>query len=278
MNSRKDIITGLRFFALTLVITLIYSINFLSLKLNITSIKGLLPVLLMGLLQAIVIGYPVIRATLHGWKLTLTLFLSYYAATYLMSQIEALVFLQYLVEIMTVDVTPKALLNGAIGAAIISAAAVLIFTKSGKGEESKEKADTLKMPAGQWAWRTAVLALIYVFIYMAFGALVAKPLGGEVFDKYYAGLQMPPWILPFQFLRGLIWASITLPIVLTMKGKAWEKKLAVSLFLSVLISSLVIPPNEFMPPRIRLAHFIELFTSMFLFGWLDVLILTKRKR
>lgn len=278
MNNRKDIITGVRYFALTLVITLVYSINFLNLKMNPASIRGILLLLLMGLLQAVVIGYPVIRSNLSGWKLMLTLFFSYYAATIFMSQIEAVVFLQYLVEIMPVDVTSGALLNGAIGAAIISFAAVVIFKKAGKGEESGEKADTLKMPAGQWAWRTVVISLIYVVIYLIFGALVAKPLGGEAFDQYYAGLQMPPWIIPFQFIRGLIWVAITLPIVLTMKGKAWEKKLAVSLFLSVLISSLVIPPNEFMPPRIQFAHFVELFTSMFLFGWLVVLILTKRKR
>lgn len=64
-------------------------------------------------------------------------------------------------------------------------------------EESRAPNRQLTMPWTGWAWKLTLIAVIYVVIYMTFGALVAKPLAGERFhQEYYADLQLPVWILP----------------------------------------------------------------------------------
>jgi hypothetical protein len=97
---------------------------------------------------------------------------------------------------------------------------------------------------------------------------VAMPIGGEVFQEYYAGLQLPAWILPFQIVRGLIWASLAF-LILTMMECSWrEKALAVALVFSILPSSFLLLPNPYMPDQIRIAHFVEILSSNFIFGFI----------
>lgn len=282
MKKSGWIITPIRIIVLALVIAVVYSIDFLGLKLDMSSPKVILPVLVLAFLQSIVISYPVIRSSWHGWKLMLTIFFVYYGTTFFMSQIEAIVFLQYFVDIIPEGTILGTFINGAISTVIISPVALAIYNKfkSSAVEHSAEDANNIKpltMPTGKWVWKIALIAVIYIMIYFIFGALVAKPLAGRAFDEYYANLQLPAWIIPFQFLRGVIWTLITVPVIRMMRGKVWETKLAAALLLSVLFSSLLIPPNEFMPSAIRLAHFVETLTSMFIFGWICVWILYGRK-
>jgi len=278
MNQKSIILIVLRVIILAIIIAILSSIDFLGLKLTVSWGSNLFLISLMALLQSMVISYPVIRSRWSGWKLILTIFFIYYGVTTFMTQIESVVFLQYLVDIIPVEATPGLFLNGAISAVIISPVAVILYGKYKKSTVENGTNQRLIMPAKQWIWKVLIIAVIYVFIYLLFGALVAKPLAGKAFDEYYANLQMPSWIIPFQILRGIIWILISLPIIRMMKGKIWETKLAVSLVLSVLISSLVIPPNEFMPSAIRHAHFVEIFLSMFLFGWITVWILTFKRK
>jgi hypothetical protein len=84
---------------------------------------------------------------------------------------------------------------------------------------------------------------------------------------------MPVWILPFQAVRGLIWAALALPIIRMTKGAWWEAGLAVSLLFGLLMSALLITPNDLMPPAIRFGHFFELLSSNFVFGWIVVALL-----
>ena len=79
-------------------------------------------------------------------------------------------------------------------------------------------------------------------------------------------------------VRGMIWTALALPVIRMMKGDWWEAGLAVALLFSVLMGSLLLVPTEFMPPRIRLAHFVEVTSSNFLFGWLVAWILNSRQR
>jgi len=196
--------------------------------------------------------------------------------TTLLTQIETVVFLQYFENIVPVEETPRLFLNGAILAAIFSPLAVLAHGKMRRVEEIQEPNRRLVMPWTVWIWRLALIAVIYVFIYILFGMFVAKPLAGEAFDEYYANLQLPPWILPFQMVRALIWTAIALPVIRMMKGRWWEARLAVALLFSVLMGSLLLIPTEFMPKAIRLAHLVEVTSSNFLFGWIVVSLLTPR--
>jgi len=48
-----------------------------------------------------------------------------------------------------------------------------------------------------------LVAVIYVIIHISFGMFVLRPLAGEAFLEYYADLQLPAWMVPFQMMRGL---------------------------------------------------------------------------
>ena len=99
---------------------------------------------------------------------------------------------------------------------------------------------------------------------------VFEPLAGEAFQEFYVGLQLPAWIIPLQMARAMIFTSLALPVIRMMKGDWWEAGLAVALLFSVLISAQLLLAWEFMPERIRMAHFLELSSSGFLFGWIVV--------
>jgi len=227
MNKNINFMFFLKSLILGLIIAILFKIDFWGLEIDLSLGDSFFYLWLMGFLQAVVLGYPIVRTSWSGWRLIGTVFLVYFGIATFMTQIETVVFLQYLVDIIPAEDTFKLFFNGA-------------------------------------------------FIYILFGALVFKPLAGAAFEEFYADLQMPPWIIPFQmirgivfaFLRGIVFAFLAFPVIRMLKGSFGETGWTVSLLYSVLLASLVLPPNEFMPTTIRLAHMIELFTSMFLFGWI----------
>jgi hypothetical protein len=60
---------------------------------------------------------------------------------------------------------------------------------------------------------------------------------------------------------------IMVPVIRMVGGRWWEAGLAVALLSSFLTAAALISPNEFMPDAMRFAHFFELLSSNFLFGW-----------
>ena len=130
------------------------------------------------------------------------------------------------------------------------------------------------MPWRQWLWKLAVIAVCYYFIYMSFGFLVAWQ--SPAVRAYYAGMNPPLWLIPLlQAGRSLIWAGLAVLVVKLMKGAWWEAGLAVALLFSVLMSSgLLLPYNPIMPKAVAAAHFREILSSNFIFGWLVVWVLS----
>jgi len=49
----------------------------------------------------------------------------------------------------------------------------------------------LGIAPGQWAWRLAAIAVVYVVIYILCGMFVFTPLAGDSFQQVYAGMEMP---------------------------------------------------------------------------------------
>ena len=268
MNRNINFMFFLKSLGLGLIIAILFRIDFWGLQINFSLSDGFFPLWLMGFLQALVLGYPIMRTSWSGWRLIGTVFLIYFGITTFMTQIETVVFLQYLVDIVPTEDTFNLFFNGAVTAAILAPKAVVIHGKYFRTEEGIEQTAKIVMNIRQWIVKLGLVALIYAIIYILFGALLFKPLAGAAFDEYYAGLQMPAWIIPFQLIRGILFAFLAFPVIRMLKGSFWETGWAVSLLYSVLLASLVLPPNEFMPATIRFPHMIELFTSMFLFGWI----------
>ena len=234
------------------------------------SLRGLL---VMAVLSTVAIGYPILRSRWTGWRLVLALFVACATITPLLTQTEALLFLVFLVPIMPVAIIPSLVLQGLLATAIYVPLAVLLFGRLlpffGRPVNSNEPAadHRLKMSAGEWAWKLALAGVVYAIIYVAFGALVAVPLAGPAFAEYYGDLVMPAWLLLFQVARGAVWVAALLPVVRMMRGRWWEAGLACALLSSILTAVPLILPNPFMPEPMRLAHFVELLSSNFVFGW-----------
>ncbi len=235
----------------------------------------------VALLNTLVLAYIVQRARWHGWKLILALFLFFYGATWFMAQIETVVFL----TTFSNEMIARLMLMGFIIAAPFSILAPAIFGRL-KGANKEPGAET---PHGlDLAIKLGVIALIYVAVYFTFGYYVAWK--NPAVQAYYSGTdpgsfgrqlgavaQGTWWLYPLQFVRGIMWALIALPIVRMTKGPWWHAGLALSLGLGVLTSSQLLFPNSFMPEAVRMAHLVEVSTSNFVFGWIVAFVLTRRR-
>lgn len=234
--------------------------------------------LLVCAIDTVALSYPVVRSRWRGWVLVLTVFAVFFGVMTFLSQIETVLFLNYLVSIVPPDLTPKLFLQGAVLAGFFSPLVVLVHGKLRGREESWVNNRRLVMTRREWVWKLALLSVIYVGVYFIFGRLVFLPLAGEAFYQYYANLQLPAWILAFQLVRGLIWVALALPVVRMMKGAWWETGLALSLLFSGLMGSLLILPNPLMPDAVRIPHLVEVTTSNFVYGWIVAWVLTRPGR
>lgn len=278
MNLRSGLSFILKIVVLTLLLMVIMSAASLAVGLGDTGQVDVAAagqaLLIVCLLYSIVLSYPIIRSRWYGLPLVLTVVVVFYGIMTFLSQIETVVFLKQLVDIVPAEVIPKLFLQGAIVAILFSPLAVLVHGKmKKKGYFLPQQNTRLHMPVVQWIWKLALLAVIYIIIYIGFGMFVFVPLAGDAFQQFYAGLEMPQWILPFQGVRALIWVALALPVIRMMKGPWWEAGLAVSLLFSVLMGAQLLLPNEFMPEVIRRAHFFEVTASNFLYGWIVVWVL-----
>lgn len=231
--------------------------------------------LFVSFLSVVAISYPIIKSRWTGWRLVLTVFVMIFGIRTFLTQVETLVFLKYLVNIIPADMIPLLFVEGFITAAIFSPLAVLILGKFKPKMEPFEF--SIDMSVNELVWRLLLIGIIYLIIYILFGMFVFKPLAGKVFDEFYINLHLPQWIIPFQIVRGMIWAIIAFPVVKMMKGTTWEKGLSVALLFSLLMGALLLIPTDIMPERIRMSHFVEVTSSNFAFGWIAVWLLTKQR-
>jgi hypothetical protein len=133
--------------------------------------------------------------------------------------------------------------------------------------------------------KVVLLAVIYVCIYFLFGYFIAWQFADlrefysgasekESFIRVMAGNFQNSHIVPFQFLRGVLFATFILPVVLMFRDKSQE--LLVSLVLIYTTTAIVlIIPNFLFPDTVRWVHFIEMSSSMTLFSVITWLVWRK---
>ncbi|ACS90265.1 hypothetical protein TSIB_1211 [Thermococcus sibiricus MM 739] len=259
----------LKVISLTLILALLYWLPIPGIRAS-SEAGNLMYWFLVAFLDVLVLSYMIVNSKWGGWKLVLATFAVFYGITTFLTQIETVVFLTYFEEIIPTEMIPKLFVEGFIVAAVFSPIAVALHNKM--EETPQGPAKEFSLPLKTWIWKLLLIGIAYMVIYTVFGALVFKPLAGKAFDEYYANLQMPAWILPFQILRGIVWGLLAIPIVKMIDE--WKKaRLAVALLYSVLMAGLLLLPNPYMPDVIRRAHFVEVLLSNFLFGWFVVTIL-----
>lgn len=133
--------------------------------------------------------------------------------------------------------------------------------------------------------KVALLGVIYLFIYFLFGYFVAWQFSDlrefysgtpekESFIRVMAGNIQNWHIIPFQFFRGVLFATFILPVVLMFRNK--RKELLVSMILIYATTAIVlIIPNCLFPDTVRWAHFIEMSGSMTFFSVISWLVWQK---
>lgn len=221
------------------------------------------------------ISYPILRSRWHGLKLVGAVTLVQFGVETFMTQIETF----YFNNAIQMDMTELAGLvaAGALRALVFAPLAVLILGRLKKPVQPGEQKASVKLP--RWGIRLAALAVLYVIVYLLFGYFVAwqweetrlfysgttaiKPFFAHFADLFHAD----PIIVPFQLLRGMLWAALAWLIVRMMKAKRWEGSLAVALiFAGLLASGIGLFPNPYMPPPVCQSHFFEILSSMVVYG------------
>ncbi len=240
-------------------------------------------VLFVGLLQTAALAYAVVRSRWHGGLLVLTMFVLYFFTATFMGQIESLI---YLGDKMPAGMQSGLFLMGLFTAAVFSPILVLVLGRwrsdTAAGGEPNPR---LRMSGRSWAWKLAAGAAVMLALYYLFGYYVAwqSPAvrdfyGGTDPGSFFAQMRKvaaeTPWMIPVQYLRGLLWVLLALPVIRMMRGRWWEAGLAVSLLFTV-PSLYLLLPNPLMPEAVRLAHLVETVPYQFLFGWFVVWLFTR---
>jgi hypothetical protein len=275
MRIRAIVVFGLRIIVLGLVLFGLYSVDFLGLSLSEEARTAPAMLLLVSLLQAAVLSYPILRSRWTGWRLVGAIFSVFYGVTTLMVAIEG----GYLRDALPPDLVLHLLVNGAITAAILSPVAVLLHGRMKPAKGSRQTSSRLIMPWNQWLWRLTLIAFSWAVLFVVFGALVYLPLARSLDPaalQASASSDLPRWVLPFQMLRALLWTALTLPVIRVMKGSWWETGLVVALLFSVLMGSSLLMPTD-MPTGLQLAHLIEVSGEAFVFGWIVVGLLHRHR-
>jgi len=233
----------------------------------------------MSVLNTAVLTYITIRSRWSGWRLIVTLALVYFGVATLMPQIETAVF----VRTLPPGFLPRLFLAGFLFSFLYAPLLVLL---TGKKKQSEIAGTRTKLTSSEWVIKLIIAAVIYVVLYFTFGYFIAWQ--SPALRAYYGGgnsngfltqlhetWQATPWLFPFQFLRGLLWTLLVLPIIRMLRGQSLEKAVVVGLLLSVVISQLLLP-NPLMPYEVRMRHLVETASSNFLFGCLVVWLLNKK--
>jgi hypothetical protein len=176
---------------------------------------------------------------------------------------------------------------GVLIAAPFSLLSVLILGKRKPKIVDTMPNSRLMMPASEWAWKLAVIAVVYVILYFTFGYFVAWRHPGV--PEYYGGvdpgsfvvqmrtvIRNTPWLVPFQIARAMCWVALALPVIRMLKGKWPETALSLGFLFAVVMNAPLLLPNPYMPEQVRMAHLVETASSNFIFGIFIGWLLTRR--
>lgn len=220
-------------------------------------------------LTVVVLGYVVVRSRWSGWKLLGALVLLY-AGLQVVSFLEL-----YLYGLETKPETLSIAGWSLLKSTLTVSAVVAGFSGLRDGEASPSD-ERLQFDRREWAWKGPLLAGVFLLAVIAGGVVLFTPLARFLGPRALAGYQIftpPAWILPFQLLRGALFTAFLVPVIALFAGGYRETQLTVALAFAWLLSWGLIIPTETIPGRLWIAHFVEVFVSMFVFGLLLVAVL-----
>jgi hypothetical protein len=136
--------------------------------------------------------------------------------------------------------------------------------------------------------RLGLIGILYLCVYMLFGYYVAwqfealrvfytdSPEKAGFWGQMAYNMRNNPVIFPFQIIRGILFGIFVLPLT-NMLTKSKTIFITGVCLVYVSTAALLIIPNPLFPDTVRLAHLIEMASSMLLFGIITGHILWKTK-
>jgi hypothetical protein len=221
------------------------------------SVLGL--VFLTDLLFVAALIFPIRRSTLPRSKLFGAVFLAIFSLNVLLTQSEALFFLDW----PAADIARTTFFL-TLKAAIVAALATLAF-RSPQPVSPSRVADSQAWTTGRWARNVAACAILYVLLYIGVGLLIWPGI-----RTFYESQQMsvPPLLMPLLGLvRGILYVVLVLPLMRSVAAPRWQVSLSMGLMFPVLAGAFgLLLPNPVMPEAVRLLHMVEISWSNFVFG------------
>jgi len=187
------------------------------------------------------------------------------------SQIESIAYLR---AKMPPGLIKNLFVMGAVVAVLFVPLAVLIMRKiRGPEQPHAERGLTMKSQAA----RFGILAIVYVVLYYLFGYYVAWQ--NPELRLYYSEttelkslyqtmrstVAGTPWMLAFQFGRGLLWTLFAYPVVRMLNTRRIETAGIIAALFGVWSFALLMP-NPLMPASVAHSHFWETLWSDLLLG------------
>jgi hypothetical protein len=228
------------------------------------------PLLAYTFLVSLVTAWIIQSSRWRGLKLIAALVFTFYGLMTFISQIETIAYLR---AKMPHGLIKNLFVMGAVVAFLFVPLALVIMRKIRRFEQPHaERALTLKSQAACFG----TLAILYVVLYYLFGYYVAWQ-NPEV-RLYYSGttelkslyqtmrstVTGTPWMLPFQFGRGLLWALFAYPVVRMLNTRRIETAGIIAALFGVGSFALLMP-NTLMPASVAHSHFWETL-------WCDLLL------
>lgn len=241
----------------------------------------LLAFLIFSVCAGVALSYLILRSSWHGGPLVGAISVGMYGISTVGPQLDSVFFLS--------DKLPRGLiralfLQGAIAAALFAPLAVLLLGKWRAVSGAPAFPGRARIRAPSAAWRLALIVVAFVVLYMFFGYYVAwqspavrQYYGGQQYPGFYAALK-GNWnyhrmIYPFQVFRALLYIACLYPLIRMLRVARWEVVLAMSLFLSVWTTALLLP-NSMMPASVTHTHLWETLGFSLVFGALAGWLLT----
>ena len=180
----------------------------------------------------------------------------------------------YLPDTLPLSMIGPLLVNGALTSAAFSLLAAWLWGKL-PAQAPSEKVARTQSP-WSYLWRFPLVAILWGFVFVLFGAVVFLGIAGALAPAElanYTNLDMPAWVLPFQLLRGMLWALLALPAARMLTGSRWKVGLLVGLAFTVLMAGNMLMSTS-LPVGLLTAHLAELGGESFVFGLLVGLLLS----
>ena len=130
---------------------------------------------------------------------------------------------------------------------------------------------------GDWIWRLAIAAVIFMPIYYFFGLLVA-PFTKQYYQHSMYGLKLPGLepMLTILFVRSILFLLACVPVIVMWQKSMKTLILSLGFTLFLLVGFLNMIAANYLPLSVRVPHILEILADSLVYTSALVLLLCKR--